>query len=155
MLLSHNTSSCWCSVVASLPLDTVPALLSDDARDAVKRRVAALHVCPSRHSLAACNGCVVAAVVCQVLVCTRIASLSSRCDLHDRCSVSGLSSGMTVSRTCALSCSVRRASSSSMPPKTNVFCETDGVESAHDLVTENVAVLERKHAVCWLAFHSM
>jgi hypothetical protein len=114
VLLSHDTSSCSCVLVAlPPPSDAVPAcwcISTPVMRAAVcllyvsavkHRRVAGVRVCRSRHSLAVCSCCVV--VVCRALVCTWIASLSSRCDARDRRSVAALSSGMTASGTCGLS----------------------------------------------------
>jgi hypothetical protein len=76
VVLSYDTSSCWCRVVTSPPSDAVPALLlllcvcRRPERAAMclfyyvsavkRRRVAVLHVCPGpsqRHSLAACRCC--------------------------------------------------------------------------------------------------
>jgi hypothetical protein len=85
VVLSHDTSGCSSSVVASPPpLDAVPAcwcVWTPVMRAAVcllyisaveRRRVAVLHVCHSRQSLAACRCCV---VVCRALVCPRMVSL--------------------------------------------------------------------------------
>jgi hypothetical protein len=68
------------------------------------RRIAALllfcmRIPCSIHSLLA----VAALLLCRALVCTCMASLSSRCDVHDRRSVTALSSGMTASPSCGLS----------------------------------------------------
>ncbi len=78
MVLSHDTSGCSCGVVAlPPPSDAVPAcwcVLTHVMRAAVcllyvstvrHRRVAVLHVRPSRHSLAVCSCCAV--FVCQCL----------------------------------------------------------------------------------------
>ncbi len=131
MALSRDTSGCSCIFVASPPpSDAVLALWCVSTpvmRAAVcllhvsavkRRRVAVLHVHPSRHSLAVCSCCVVVivaavvvvvvvvVVVCRALVCTCMASLSSRCDLRERRSVTGLCGRMTASGTCVLSGSV-------------------------------------------------
>ncbi len=116
MVLSHDTSSCSCRVVALSHSDAMLALLlcvstpvmraavCPHCVSAVRRcRDAVLHVCASRLSFAVCICCVVVVVVCRALVCTCMASLSSRCDLHYRRCVAGLSSGMTASGTCWLS----------------------------------------------------
>ncbi len=113
MVLSHDTSGCSCIFVASPPpSDVVLAcwcVLTPVMRAAVcllyvsaveHRRVAVLHVRPSRQSVAVCSHCFVVVVVCRALVCTCMASLSSRCDAHDRRSVAALPSGMTASGTC-------------------------------------------------------
>jgi hypothetical protein len=111
-VLSRDTSGCSCNFVAlPPPSDAVPAcwcVSTPVMRAAVcllyvsaveHRRVAVLHVRPLRQSLAVCrHGFVV--VVCRSLVCTCMASLSSRCDVHDRRSVAALSSGMTASGSC-------------------------------------------------------
>jgi hypothetical protein len=97
VVMSRDTSSCSCIFVAlPPPSDALPAcwcvstpvmraavcLLSVSA--VKRRRVAVLHVCHTRHSLAVGSRCVV--VLCRVLVCTGLASLSSRFDLRDcRC----------------------------------------------------------------------
>jgi hypothetical protein len=113
VVLSRDTSGCSCIFVASPPpSDAVPAcwrVLTPVMRAAVcllfvsaveHRRVAVLHVRPLRQSLAVCSHCF---VVCRALVCTCMASLSSRCDVHERRSVAALWSGMTASGTCGLS----------------------------------------------------
>ncbi len=118
MLLPHDTSGCSCIfVVLPPPSDAVPAcrcVWTPVMRAAVclvyvsaveRRRVAVLHVCHSWQSLAVCRCCVVV-VVRRALVCTCMVSLSSRCDVRDRRSVTALSSGMTASGTCGLSCCV-------------------------------------------------
>jgi hypothetical protein len=77
VVLSHDTSGCACMFVASPPpSDAVPALWcvvsTPVMRAAVcllyvsavkRRRVAVLHVCHSRHSLAVSSCCVVVVVV--------------------------------------------------------------------------------------------
>jgi hypothetical protein len=89
VVLSHDTSSCSCSIVVLPPLsDAVPACWCVSTPvmrvavcllyvSAVKRRVAVLHVCHSRHSLAVCRCCVVVVVVVvhRALVCTCMVSL--------------------------------------------------------------------------------
>jgi hypothetical protein len=80
VVLSHDTPSCSCILVAlPPPSDAVPVCWCVSTlvmRAAVcllcvsavkRRRVACLHVCHSRHSLAVCRCCVV--VVCRALVC--------------------------------------------------------------------------------------
>jgi hypothetical protein len=86
VVLSHDTPSCSCILVAlPPPSDAVPVCWCVSTLvmraavcllyvSAVKhRRVAVLRVCHSRHSLAVCSCCVV--VVCRALVCTHMASL--------------------------------------------------------------------------------
>jgi hypothetical protein len=86
-VLSHDTSGCSCIVVAlPPPSDAVPAcccVLTPVVRAAVcllyvsavkRRRVAVLHACHSRQSLAVCS-CSVVVVVWRALVCTYMASL--------------------------------------------------------------------------------
>ena len=88
MVLSHDTSSCSCIFVAlPPPSDAVPACwcVSTPVMRATvcllyvsvvkRRRVAVLHVCHSRHSLAVCRCCVDVFVVCRALVCTCMVSL--------------------------------------------------------------------------------
>ncbi len=99
-MLSHDTSSCSCSVVASPPSDAMLAFLCVSTgvmRASVcllcvsavnHRRVAVVHVCALRLSFAVCICCVV--VVRRALVCTCMVSLSSRCDLRDRRCVTGV-----------------------------------------------------------------
>jgi hypothetical protein len=114
VVLSHDTSSCSCIFVAlPPPSDAVPACwcVSTPVMGAAvrllyvsavrRRRVAVVHVCHSRHSLAVCR-CCVAVVMCRALVCTCMASLSVACDVRERRSVAALSSGMTASG-CGLS----------------------------------------------------
>jgi hypothetical protein len=118
VVLSHVTSGCSCSVVTSpLPLDALPACWCVSTPvmfaavcllyvSAVKhRRIAVLRVGTLRHSLAVCSCCVVVVVVvvCRALVCTCMVSLSSRCDVRIRRSVTALLSGMAASGTCGLS----------------------------------------------------
>jgi hypothetical protein len=113
VVLSRDTSGCSCIFVASPPpsdavlaywcvstpvMRVVVCLLYVSTVE--HRRVAALHVRPLQQSLAVCSHCF---VVCRALVCTCMASLSSRCDAHERRSVAALSSGMTASGTCGLS----------------------------------------------------
>jgi hypothetical protein len=91
VVLSHDTSGCSCSVVASPPpSDAAPAcwcVSTPVMRAAVDllyvsavkhRRVAVLHVCHSRHSLAVRRCCVVVVVVCRALVCMCMVSLCGR-----------------------------------------------------------------------------
>jgi hypothetical protein len=117
VVLSHDTSICSCSVVASPPSDAVPALWCASTpvmRAAVclpyvsavkRRRVAVLHVHPLRHSLAVCK---VAVLLLLLLCAERLFARAwrrcvSRCDLRERRCVAGLCGGMTASGTCGLS----------------------------------------------------
>jgi hypothetical protein len=89
VVLSHDTSGCSCVFVA-LPPPSVAVLSwwcvwTPVMRAAVyllyvsvvERRVAVLHVCHSRHSLAVCRCCGVVVVVRRALVCTCMLSLLS------------------------------------------------------------------------------
>jgi hypothetical protein len=136
VVLSRDTSSCSCIFVAlPPPSDAVPAcwcVSKPVMRAAVcllyvsaveHRCVAVLHVRPLRQSLAVCSHCFVV-VVYRALVCTCMASLSSRCDAHDRRSVAGLCGGMTASGTCGMSGCVAWGHSHT------VLCLSDSVRCA-------------------------
>jgi hypothetical protein len=99
VVLSHDTSGCSFMFVAlPPPSDTVPALwcvVSTPVMrvcvcllyvSAVKRRrVAVLHVCHSRHSLAVCRRSVMSLLLCAERLFARAwYRCVSRCDVRDR-----------------------------------------------------------------------